>query len=156
MLKYVVLALVLMIAVASAQCGAPPPTATAVPPSATPMPTDTPLPPSPTPLPTEIPLPPSPTTAPTDKPPPPTATPVPPTDTPVPPTPEPEAPDVADGKTLLEERCVECHDLGRVERASKSEADWRLSVVRMVNKGADLNDEELEILVLYLSETYGK
>ncbi len=59
-----------------------------------------------------------------------------------------------DGPTLLEQRCTECHTLDRVERASKSPAQWETTVRRMVNKGAELNTLEQEVLLEYLSITY--
>ncbi len=59
-----------------------------------------------------------------------------------------------DGPALLEQRCTECHTLDRVERASKSPAQWGTTVRRMVNKGAELNTLEQEVLIEYLSSAY--
>ncbi|MGB2897280.1 MAG: hypothetical protein WBB65_14090 [Anaerolineales bacterium] len=59
-----------------------------------------------------------------------------------------------DGKTLLEGRCTACHTLDRIERASKSPADWGINVRRMVGEGAELNASEQEVLIEYLSSTY--
>jgi nitrous oxide reductase accessory protein NosL len=72
------------------------------------------------------------------------------------PTPEQEeaAPGTLDGKALVEERCTECHDLGRVERAMKAEEEWKATVERMVGKGARLNEAEQEVVVQYLAEAY--
>jgi cytochrome c5 len=67
---------------------------------------------------------------------------------------EEAAPAVLEGKTLLEERCSECHDLGRVERAKKTEEEWKATVERMVGKGAKLSQEEQELVLRYLAETY--
>jgi len=58
------------------------------------------------------------------------------------------------GKTLLEERCTECHDLSRVTNKSKTLEEWKTTVERMVNKGSDLDMDEQEILIRYLAETY--
>jgi len=66
-----------------------------------------------------------------------------------------EEPVSMDGETLLQERCTECHDLERTTSAEKTRAEWDQTVTRMVNKGAELNDEEKTILVDYLAETYG-
>jgi mono/diheme cytochrome c family protein len=82
----------------------------------------------------------------------PTATEVPPTE--VPPT--EEAPAALDGKSLLEERCTVCHGLGGVERAKKTEEEWKTTVERMVGKGAQLNEAEQELVIKYLAETYPK
>ena len=87
----------------------------------------------------------------------PTATEVPPTEIPVP-TEAPatqEVPPMPDSKTLLQERCTRCHDLGRVERASKTEEQWKATVERMVGEGAMLNQAEQEAVIQYLAETYG-
>ena len=69
---------------------------------------------------------------------------------------EEAAPAALEGKTLLEERCTQCHDLGRVERAKKTKEEWKASVERMVGKGAQLNQAEQELLIEYLAETYPK
>jgi len=72
------------------------------------------------------------------------------------PTPEQEeaAPVTLDGKALVEERCTECHDLGRVERAMKAEEEWKATVERMVGKGAQLSQEEQALVVQHLAEAY--
>ncbi len=65
------------------------------------------------------------------------------------------APPVAvEGKSLLQERCTRCHDLGRVERARKTEEEWKATVERMVGKGAQLSQTEQELVIQYLTETY--
>lgn len=68
---------------------------------------------------------------------------------------EQATPAASEGTALLEERCTQCHDLGRVERAKKTEAEWKATVERMVGKGAKLSQAEQEQLVQYLAETYG-
>ena len=93
---------------------------------------------------------PAPTTAPPTEAP--TATEVPPTEAPT----ATEVPATLDGKSLLEERCTRCHDLGRVERAKKTEEEWKTTVERMVGKGTQLNEAEQELLIKYLAETYPK
>ena len=60
-----------------------------------------------------------------------------------------------EGATLLEERCTTCHGLDRVMQAKKTRAEWEQNVARMVDKGAELNEEEQATLVEYLTETYG-
>jgi cytochrome c5 len=64
------------------------------------------------------------------------------------------APPELDGKTLLEERCTRCHNLGRVERAKNTEEEWKTTVERMVDRGAQLNQEEQELVIQYLTEMY--
>jgi uncharacterized Fe-S center protein len=60
-----------------------------------------------------------------------------------------------DGATLLEERCTQCHGLERVTSVNKTEAEWQATVENMIERGAELNDQETEVLVAYLAETYG-
>ena len=57
-------------------------------------------------------------------------------------------------KTLLQERCTRCHDLGPVERARKTEQEWKATVERMVEKGTQLSQAEQELVIQYLTETY--
>jgi cytochrome c5 len=72
------------------------------------------------------------------------------------PTAEEGAPSALDGKSLVEERCTQCHDLGRVEQAKKTAEEWKATVERMVGKGAQLNQAEQEVVIQYLAETYPK
>jgi len=60
-----------------------------------------------------------------------------------------------DGAVLLEERCTACHSLYRVERAQKSHEEWAQTVIHMVEKGAQLNEDEQATLVDYLAEIHG-
>jgi cytochrome c5 len=162
--QFVVLTLVIA-SLVSIRCGGTPPATEAPAPTEAP-PTEAPATEAPTP--TEVP----PTEAPATEAP--TATEVPPTEAPpteaptateVPPTEAPtatevpateEAPAALDGKSLLEEQCTVCHDLGRVERAKKTEEEWKTTVERMVGKGAQLNEVEQELVIKYLTETYPK
>jgi len=66
-----------------------------------------------------------------------------------------EDPISIDGQVLLEERCTDCHSLGRVTGAEKTRDEWEDTVTRMVNLGARLNDEEQTALIDYLAQTYG-
>jgi cytochrome c5 len=61
---------------------------------------------------------------------------------------------VADGATLLQERCTACHTLERVESAHKSAEEWEQTVSRMVGRGAQLTAEEKTVLVEYLATHY--
>jgi hypothetical protein len=66
------------------------------------------------------------------------------------------APATLDGKALVEERCVQCHDLTTVEGAAKTREEWQATVERMVAKGAQLNEAEQAAAVNYLSDAYPK
>lgn len=59
-----------------------------------------------------------------------------------------------DGKTLLEDRCTECHGLSRTTSKSKTLDEWRTTVERMISNGANLNTDEQEVLINYLAQTY--
>jgi cytochrome c5 len=69
---------------------------------------------------------------------------------------EKPAPSTLDGKALVEERCTKCHGLGQVERAKKTEEEWKATVERMVAKGAQLSQVEQELVIQYLAEMYPK
>lgn len=60
------------------------------------------------------------------------------------------------GETLLNERCVDCHDLSRVMSAAKTAEEWQVTVTRMRGHGADLSDAEATVLIEYLATKYGK
>ena len=62
---------------------------------------------------------------------------------------------VSERAVLLEDRCTECHDLERVEWASKTREEWDATVARMVSKGANLTEDERSVIAEYLTETYG-
>jgi len=61
---------------------------------------------------------------------------------------------LAEGKAIVEAKCVQCHTLDRVTSATKSEADWTKSVDRMIGKGLKLDAAEKQAVIAYLSETY--
>jgi hypothetical protein len=67
-----------------------------------------------------------------------------------------ESPTPLDGQVLLQERCATCHGLERIAGASKSREEWEVTVDRMIDKGAELSAEERDVLVGYLTETYGE
>jgi cytochrome c5 len=61
-----------------------------------------------------------------------------------------------DGKALLENRCTQCHSMGRIESKKLSADEWKGIVSRMVGKGANLNDAEQQAVIDYLAKKYGK
>ncbi|MBN1317697.1 MAG: hypothetical protein JXA42_19595 [Anaerolineales bacterium] len=65
-------------------------------------------------------------------------------------------PAALDGKALVQDRCTQCHDLGRVESAQKTEVEWKTTVERMVSKGSKLDASEQAAVIQYLAETYPK
>jgi cytochrome c5 len=59
-----------------------------------------------------------------------------------------------DGKTLLETRCAGCHSITRITNKSATAADWKITVERMMSKGAQLTPEEEAILIQYLADNF--
>jgi len=72
-------------------------------------------------------------------------------------TPEPTpTPEVHKGKAIVATRCVGCHEIGRVNNAKYDRDGWQKTVDRMVLSGAQLTDEQKELVVDYLALTYPK
>ena len=59
------------------------------------------------------------------------------------------------GQTLLEERCTTCHALSKVTSTTASLEEWESIVENMIQRGANLSDEEKTILVQFLGDNYG-
>lgn len=68
-----------------------------------------------------------------------------------------EAPDApeGEGRTLLLESCVQCHDLRIVAAQRKTPAAWKRTVNEMIWKGAPLLADEVETLAKYLAASFG-
>jgi cytochrome c5 len=63
----------------------------------------------------------------------------------------PAEPAAFDGQALLQQRCTGCHGLDKVTSASKNEAQWKVTIDRMVAKGAELTDGEAAALAQFLA-----
>ena len=61
----------------------------------------------------------------------------------------------AEAEELVGRACVSCHPVDRVNAARFSPDRWRVVTVDMRERGAKLNDEELERLVEWLGRTKG-
>jgi hypothetical protein len=61
----------------------------------------------------------------------------------------------ADADALLKRSCTVCHDLDRVNAARFSPERWRVVTLDMRERGAELEDQELERLVEWLGRTRG-
>lgn len=61
----------------------------------------------------------------------------------------------ADAEALLKRACTTCHELDRVNAARFSPDRWRVVTVDMRERGAKLEDDELERLVEWLGRTKG-
>ncbi|HEU4687122.1 MAG TPA: hypothetical protein VFS23_02110 [Vicinamibacterales bacterium] len=60
-----------------------------------------------------------------------------------------------EAEALLKRSCTTCHDMDRVNAARFSPDRWRVVTVDMRERGAKLEDEELERLVEWLGRTKG-
>ena len=61
----------------------------------------------------------------------------------------------AEAEALLKRACTSCHAIDRVNGARFSPERWRVVTVDMRERGATLEDEELERLVEWLGRTKG-
>ncbi len=56
---------------------------------------------------------------------------------------------------LMNRSCTKCHGVDRVQGARKAADDWRVTLVDMRERGAQLADDELEQLVEWLARVWG-
>jgi hypothetical protein len=59
-----------------------------------------------------------------------------------------------DGEALVSERCTVCHSRDRIDKADKDEAGWTATVDRMIGNGAQLNADERQAVIDYLTSTH--
>jgi len=60
-----------------------------------------------------------------------------------------------EGETLVGRACTRCHGADRVNTSRNSADAWRVVIVDMRERGAQLSDEEVEKLVEWLGRTKG-
>jgi mono/diheme cytochrome c family protein len=60
-----------------------------------------------------------------------------------------------EAKRLMNRACTSCHGLDRIETSRNAEEGWRVTLVDMRERGAQLSDEELERLVEWLGRVWG-
>ena len=61
----------------------------------------------------------------------------------------------ADARIFMEVRCTACHTLDPIYSIRRSEEGWRVALVNERERGAQLNDEELEKLTEWLGRARG-
>lgn len=61
----------------------------------------------------------------------------------------------ADARIFMEVRCISCHSLDPILSLRNNEEGWRVLLVRERERGAQLNDEELEKLTEWLGRARG-
>ena len=60
-----------------------------------------------------------------------------------------------EGRRLILQGCVQCHDLRNTAGQRKREAAWRRTVNEMIWRGAPLMADEAETIIKYLAEELG-
>lgn len=62
-----------------------------------------------------------------------------------------------DGRGILERECLSCHELDALELFSDfySRDQWRSLVITMRGNGAQVDDDEVEVLATYLARHFG-
>ena len=63
-----------------------------------------------------------------------------------------------DGKKILQASCTACHDLKEVTkfRGYYTKDEWRDIVRTMIEYGAEVKDQDVDVLVDYLAKVLGK
>jgi mono/diheme cytochrome c family protein len=60
-----------------------------------------------------------------------------------------------DGKAIATENCQACHKLTNLTKAHKSLDDWKDTVQLMIDRGANVPADKIDILVQYLAKNFG-
>jgi cytochrome c5 len=60
-----------------------------------------------------------------------------------------------DGKAIATEFCQDCHKLSNLTAARKAPDDWHDTVQTMMDRGARLPQDKVDILVAYLAKNFG-
>lgn len=61
----------------------------------------------------------------------------------------------ADGEAVVTGKCTACHSTDRIKTKQLSTGDWAALVDREIQKGAQLNADERNVAIAYLSANYG-
>jgi competence protein ComEA len=59
-----------------------------------------------------------------------------------------------DGQAIMDVQCGRCHSLSRVTSKTKTAAEWKITVDRMITHGANLTPEQEQALIDYLAKNY--
>ena len=63
--------------------------------------------------------------------------------------------DLAKAERILNTGCTTCHDLRKVQTQALDEDGWAKVVNSMVEKGAQVQKEDIPVLVSYLEDSFG-
>ena len=59
------------------------------------------------------------------------------------------------GSDVVMRACSNCHSIDNVLQVRKNRADWDTTVHLMVNYGMQLSDDDIKVVIDYLSSYYG-
>lgn len=59
-----------------------------------------------------------------------------------------------EGKTVVQRACTTCRATGMISRKRATAAEWSATVDEMVNRGAELTDEEIVTVSRYLASSF--
>jgi competence protein ComEA len=60
------------------------------------------------------------------------------------------------GKDVVVKACTSCHDADNITSKKHTKEEWKGVVDTMVAYGAEVSDEQTEIITTYLAKNYGK
>lgn len=59
------------------------------------------------------------------------------------------------GRAIVQRSCKGCHALKVVTAKRATQEQWKVTVDQMVTRGAEVEDEEFDTLLAYLSKNFG-
>jgi cytochrome c5 len=59
------------------------------------------------------------------------------------------------GERLMNVACTGCHNVRTIQTSAKNHDEWNQTVQDMLQKGADVADADIPVLVDYLAQNYG-
>lgn len=62
-----------------------------------------------------------------------------------------DEPEVQDVSALIENRCSGCHAASQVYEEPHSASEWEEIIDRMITKGAEVNEEEKDLIIHWLT-----
>lgn len=60
------------------------------------------------------------------------------------------------GKDVVVKICTSCHDADNFTSKKHTKAEWKEVVDTMIAYGAEVSDDQVEIITTYLAKNYGK
>ena len=65
------------------------------------------------------------------------------------------AQDTERAERIINQSCVDCHDIRRIQTAAMTGDAWATTVSTMIEKGAKVAKEDVPVLVAYLAQNHG-